>query len=87
MAPALRAVGAFVVSVVAAAAIWLAKKPGESLEARVAATALVERHIELAEQVPWTIAVVVAGVVVGASWTVAEVGHSGAKVTWHDVNP
>ena len=110
---------AFVVSVVAAGAIWLAKESGESLEARVAESALVERHAELAEQVlPWAIAVVVvAGAVVaveryrsrlatiptraatitlivaalitgiGATWTVAEVGHSGAKATWHDVNP
>ena len=110
---------AFVVSVVAAGAIWLAKESGESLESRVAETALVERHTELAEQVlPWAIAVVVvAGTVlvadryrsrlakiptraititlvvaamitgVGATWTVAEVGHSGAKATWHDVAP
>ena len=110
---------AFVVSVAAAGAIWLAKESGESLQERVAESALVERHAELAEQVlPWAIAVVVvAGAVVaveryrsrlakiptravtitllvaalitgiGATWTVAEVGHSGAKATWHDVAP
>ena len=36
-----------------------------------------------------TITLFVAAVItgVGATWTVAEVGHSGAKATWHDVAP
>ena len=57
---------AFVVSIAAVGAIWLAQESGESLEERVAETALVERHTELAEQVlPWAIALVaVAGAVV-----------------------
>ena len=36
-----------------------------------------------------TITLIAAAVItgVGATWTVAEVGHSGAKATWHDVAP
>jgi hypothetical protein len=36
-----------------------------------------------------TIGLVVAAVVTGgeATWSIAEVGHSGAKATWHDVAP
>ena len=36
-----------------------------------------------------TISLIVAAVItgVGATWTVAEVGHSGAKATWRDVAP
>ena len=34
-----------------------------------------------------TITLIVAVIITatGATWTIAEVGHSGAKATWHDV--
>jgi hypothetical protein len=56
------------------------------------AVVLVDRYRARLAQMPSravTITLIVAALVtgVGATWTVAEVGHSGAQATWHDVAP
>jgi hypothetical protein len=57
-----------------------------------AAVLLADRFQSRLAQIPSraaTITLIVAAVItgVGATWTVAEVGHSGAKATWHNVAP
>ena len=56
------------------------------------AVVAVDRYRSRLARVPTravTIGLVVVALVTGtgATWTVAEVGHSGAKATWHDVAP
>jgi hypothetical protein len=58
---------ALALSLAATVAIYLAKESGESLERRVAESALIERHAELADQVlPWAIGVVVVAAAITA---------------------